>query len=48
MPGFRVNTVLFVGVTGLTEKLSIAPAGRPEVDNVTGELKPNKEVNSIV
>jgi hypothetical protein len=33
-----VNTLVPAGVTGLTEKFDVAPAGTPLTDNVTGLL----------
>ena len=35
----RVRTLLPPGVTGLTEKFTVAPAGTPEVESVTGRAK---------
>ena len=38
---FNVTTVLFPGITGLGEKLTVVPEGTPEVaDKLIGVLKP--------
>ena len=43
-----VKTLCPTGVTGLTLKLAIAPAGTPETDNEAGSLYPPTEPISTV